>query len=485
MKKYIFLLCLLAQMHNAAAQKLSATLDYSRFQLDSTRNLLGVYLQFDGSSVQFRPNKQGKFQGRVLVTLWVQDSTKTYFADKFELASPLFADTSYKKKQLSVYKNISLPNGKYKLMLVATDAQSTDTTALRAELPIQLNFASNKIQISDLMLIESYQRATPKSTIVKHDLEILPYSASFYPASINQLKVFAEIYHVQKVLGDTAAFAVAYRINRAGLNISMQGFGKISRQKANPVNVSFTTIDISQLPSGNYDLAIDVISAEGKIIAKQTKFFQRSNPKADAGLDFASKEQPQINNNFAEQLAPEDLKKYIRALEPIANRQEVSSIVSLSKNGNVTAQRNYFYDFWRRRNAENPAKAFKEYAELVAIAEANYSTKTLFAHETDRGRVFLQHGKPNQIENEYTDRQRASHLEISSLTPYEIWHYYDLKENNQTNVIFVFVQANLGNNDYKLLHSTAQGEFRNPDWREALNRKATDSNNLDYMNPAK
>lgn len=487
MKKYYLLLLWGIILANTAhAQKLSATLDVARFKIDEKQNLVEVDLRFDANSVKFSPNAQKKWQAKVDVTLLLQDSSKTWFADKFQLLSPAFADTNaYKGSQLSTYKRISLPNGKYTLFLIARDPQNPDTAALRATMPVIAVFDENKIQLSDMQLLASYSKAEAKSSLVKHGMEVSLAPSNFYPTNINQIKIFAELYNTQKILGDTASLAVSYRISRNKSGKTVENFGKISAQKAQPVNVLFATVDISQLPSGNYDIVIEAVNKEGKIVARKSKFFQRSNPKADAGIDIASGERSTFDDNFAMQLKPEDLKKYIRALEPICNKQEISSIIALSKNGNVTAQQNYLHDFWKRRNAQNPAKAFKEYAELLELAEETYSTRTLRAYQTDRGRVFLQHGKPNQIENEYTDRKRSSHLELSSLTPYEIWYYYNIEENNQNNVEFVFAQSNLGNNNYKQIHSTALGEFRNVDWREAIAKKAKDGNNLDYMNPAK
>jgi hypothetical protein len=53
--------------------------------------------------------------------------------------------------------------------------------------------------------------------------------------------------------------------------------------------------------------------------------------------------------------------------------------------------------------------------------------------------------------------------------PYEIWHYYKLK--NQSNRKFVFANPDLVLNDYALIHSDAIGELSNPNWRSKLSRQ--------------
>ncbi|SFB83787.1 GWxTD domain-containing protein [Flexibacter flexilis DSM 6793] len=487
-KRYLLLALGVLLMGSVQAQRLSATLNYSRFRLDSTQNLLEVYLQFDAATLRLKPDAKKQFQGKVNVAVWVQDSSRTFFADKFEMTTPTAADTlSFKKNLLNTIKRIPLPNGKFTLHLLASDPNSHDTAALRAQLPVELNFNNKNLNFSDIQLLDKYEKATAKSVIVKHGMELWPQVQGFYPAKQHQISFFVELYNATKVLGDTASFALAYAVRKNGTYKNIPELTRILYKKAQATNVFFGTLDVSNLPSGNYDLVVEIIDGNRKMLVQQSKFFQRSNPKADAGLDIAANSESVSGTNvnygedFTSKLKPEDLKDYLRALEPLANRQENASIIALSNGGNVVAQRKYLYDFFRRRNPESPTKAFIEYAQRIAVAEEKYSTKTMKAYETDRGRIFLKHGPPNQIENEFTDRKRTSHLEISSLPPYEVWYYYAIEERNQTNVEFAFVQTSLGNNNYKLLHSTAIGEFKNTDWRTALEKKATNSNNFDYM----
>ena len=69
---------------------------------------------------------------------------------------------------------------------------------------------------------------------------------------------------------------------------------------------------------------------------------------------------------------------------------------------------------------------------------------------TDRGRVLLLYGVPDEIERfPYSAENK----------PYEIWKYFSI----QGGVIFVFVdKRELGR--YELVHSTARGELNDPEW---------------------
>jgi hypothetical protein len=102
-------------------------------------------------------------------------------------------------------------------------------------------------------------------------------------------------------------------------------------------------------------------------------------------------------------------------------------------------------------------------------------------YQTERGRVYIQYGKPDMVENEQSDRYRKAMTNLNTI-PYEIWYYYSMEEPvKQTDVMFVFVQQNRGNFNYRLLHSSGIGEVRNTEWRKVVESNAT--YNFDRMNP--
>ena len=66
--------------------------------------------------------------------------------------------------------------------------------------------------------------------------------------------------------------------------------------------------------------------------------------------------------------------------------------------------------------------------------------------------------------------------------PYEVWYYYYLEVPvKQSDVMFVFVQQNRGNDNYRLIHSSAIGEVRNGEWRSVVENNAT--YNFDRLSP--
>src|SRR5690606_23583117 len=135
-----------------------------------------------------------------------------------------------------------------------------------------------------------------------------------------------------------------------------------------------------------------------------------------------------------------------------ANTTEWAFLENLAKNGTFFQQKSYLFSFWQKRNPENPELSWLEYKKRIEEVEKSFANQTFRGFETDRGRVYLQYGAPNQITDERTDVNRTTRSN-NDTRPYQIWRYYTLGD--QRNRMFAFVEMNIGNS-YSLLHSTAK-----------------------------
>jgi GWxTD domain-containing protein len=124
--------------------------------------------------------------------------------------------------------------------------------------------------------------------------------------------------------------------------------------------------------------------------------------------------------------------------------------VQFTKLKGAEAKRKFMSAFWRHRST-----GFRDaYMERVAYANQNYGSMGKKGYRTDRGRVHVIYGKPDDIER---------HPSESDSRPYEIWSY----QNIQGGVIFVFVQRNTSG-DYELVHSTHRNELHDEGWQRYL-----------------
>jgi len=104
---------------------------------------------------------------------------------------------------------------------------------------------------------------------------------------------------------------------------------------------------------------------------------------------------------------------------------------------------------------ETPKNEFKEeYLERVKVVDNKYKTFVKRGVETDRGRVYLQYGEPDEVDN-YPNEY--------NMKPYEIWNYYSI----EGGVIFIFGDIT-GYNNYELINSTKRGEIRDDTWQRRI-----------------
>ena len=118
------------------------------------------------------------------------------------------------------------------------------------------------------------------------------------------------------------------------------------------------------------------------------------------------------------------------------------------------AKRKFLQDFWARTEAGSgfgPSPMRSEFLRRVSLANERYSRLRKEGWRTDRGRVLIVYGEPDQIQRYPSEVQSK---------PYQIWLYFQI----EGGVEFVFVDKT-GFGDYELVHSTKRGELRDDDWQ--------------------
>jgi GWxTD domain-containing protein len=119
--------------------------------------------------------------------------------------------------------------------------------------------------------------------------------------------------------------------------------------------------------------------------------------------------------------------------------------------------RRFLAVFWKIRDRD-PSTALNEfkqtYFENIALADTRFSTSIKLGWRTDRGRVLLLYGRPDEIE------RNPSSIDTK---PYETWFYYSLDGGVQ----FIFGDVS-GFGEYELMHSTHRNEIHDPNWRARI-----------------
>jgi len=451
-------------------QGVQAVLNHGLFMLSGKSPYLETWLMVRGSSVVFKSVENSQFKASIEIILTLTEGETIRFADKYVLNSPLTNDTSHIGFNFIDQQRVPLTNGTFELELLIRDLNS-DAEAISAKDLIEVNFPKEEILISSIQLVETYTKAEKVGPLTKAGYDLVPHVSDYFPYEESELSFFVEFYNSLPVLGEGEKFVVNYGIRNKDRNELIQRFSGFKRFSAGFVSPLLNSFDIKSLSTGNYEIFTEVKDKDNKLIAERKQAFYRLNDAAAIEVDQI--ESVNINGTFAERYTSFDtLREYIRCLYPLSTALEQQFAVNAEKSKDIQRMQQFFYSFWLNRDNANPEAAWLIYLEEVRIAQKEFSTSIRRGYNTDRGRVFLQYGKP--------DNRTVSTREPSAY-PYEIWHYYKVKD--QTNRRFVFYNPDLVTNDYSLIHSDARGEIMNDQWQFLIFKRDTQVNDIDATTP--
>ena len=459
----LFLLLMSVQSN---AKTLQAMLSYATFWSPANNSYLETYLAVSGNSIACVKNASNKYQGTIEVTMIFKQNDVVKDFKKFNLLSPEIEDTLNSDFNFIDQQRFALPSGIYDFEITIADLNQKGSKFSTVEKE-NISFSESKIVLSGTQLVESVKPTTDVTILSKSGYDLVPYVFDFYPENIKKLTFYAEIYNAQKVLGDKEAFLVSAFIESFETGKALSNFLTNKREAAKLVNPVLMNFDISKLPSGNYNLVIEVRDKKNQLLETNKTFFQRSNPSVQ--FEISDLSSVAVENTFVAKYSNIDtLRDYVKSLSPIATESERGFIRSYVKSSDITTLQQFFLSFWLNRSATEPMKLWFEYNTQVESCDRMFGMKVKKGYETDRGRVYLQYGPPNSIDESKSEPWAY---------PYQIWQYYTLK--NQSNKKFVFYNTNFAGNDYELLHSDALGEVYNSQWQLMLHSKMEPTNNPD------
>jgi GWxTD domain-containing protein len=475
MRKLLFSSLLLITALSLQAGNIKAYLSYCTFQSPQDGPYLESYLSIYAKSLVFTKNTNGKYQGNVAITMIFKQGATVKDFKKYELKSPEAEDTTKLDFSFIDQQRFLLPNGDYSFEFSIKDLNSKKPESSSNE-TVRIQFPTEKVSISGIQLIGSYSPTSNVNVLSKSGFDLVPYVFDYYPPDINKLIFYAEIYNTEKVIGPDSKYLISYAIQPDEPGKISSGYAKMKKEISKPVNSVIQEFDISSMPSGNYNLIIEARNQQNEVIATNSLFFQRSNPNIQ--YDANELQTLVVENSFVGKTTNKDtLREYIKCLNPISSELDKLFIDSQLMNMDVKTMQQYFLNFWITRAPSKPEQSWLAYKAQVDIVNQSYKTPIKKGYETDRGRIYLKYGAPNTISDQPFEASNSGMFigdarrdGDNGNVPYQIWHYYQLK-NNQRDKKFVFANPYLATNEYALIHSNAQGEVNNPNWQADLTRQ--------------
>ena len=428
-----------------------AIFNYKQFQVRNKGIYIESYLSFVSSSLKYKSVKSDVLQAQLLVTQILKKGDEIIDFKKYEVLGPVLVDSV--AVDFKDQKRFFLEPGEYEMEITIKDLKNPEPGFTVTRNKITVVPYEKEINISDIELIDYFNKTVEKNEFSKSGYDIYPMVSNYLPTDVEKLVYYLELYNT----GGTKKVLVKQYIETYYGNKLLPNFLKRSVKKLKDVTPILNLFDISQLPSGNYNLVIEVRDSLNEIIISDKVFLQRVNANLQANQIVDLEEN---KNQLTYDLKEDSIDYYLECLMPIATRAEYKVVSGSKKNLTYDQKERYFVNFWQNRYGTEAISEWAKYRGLIAEIENTYGTRVKRGYETDMGRVYLKYGKPSDVIDKKNEQ---------GTYPYTIWHYY--KASQRSNVIFVFYQSTAAAEDYELIHSDMQGEMSNSNWKTLINNR--------------
>lgn len=275
----------------------------------------------------------------------------------------------------------------------------------------ELEITRERYTLSDINLASEITIDTAGDNLRKGNLRVIPRPSRLFDSRFRHLFFYYEIYDITP---DNDTLTAVYTVT--------DGEGKTIRKVTRKIEKAFTSqavdcgIDIQNIPAGEYRLAVAIEDNHANPIAEKATWFRIADTKQRE----VSFEGMPFYDEIEYFLDPRDYNKFKQ----------------LPGDG----KKAYLERFWRTHN-------YNEIAERFEYADEHYRLGDTPGRKTDRGRIHVKYGQPDEIEFPLP-------LQLHESKPYEHWQYVNGQQ-------FVFVDIR-GVNDYVLVWTNAIGERSQP-----------------------
>jgi len=456
MKKIVttFLLTLFFTSVVPAQNELNFEFDYARFNYDSSSVYLEFYYELNPKNMQIIATDKGSLTEAMVHIEMKNTETNSFFINKDwriqNIINPAEHDSN--SKSLAGMLGFVVPSGKYILQVLARDSKNPNLNKKINETLFITPFKKDIFSVSDIEIANNIKKenADPQSIFYKNTLEIIPNPEMLYTHNSPVLFYYAELYNL-KLENEKKDFSLQKLLyNSAGVPVYKS---TKNIKQSNDAVVEYGIVNLLKYPSDSYNFVLSLIDPTTNKAFISSKRFYIFNPNVvDTSKTF------QLNTGVIGSefgiFTLDECDKMFSEAKYIATKQEIYQYKTLDS---LNAKREFLYNFWLKRDPTpgTTINEFKEdYLKRVAFANKNFSLLKKDGYLTDRGRVVLLYGEPDQ---------RDFYPSDAGLKPYEVWFYNQI----EGGVNFYFGDVT-GFGNFELLHSTKRDEVKDENWMRRI-----------------
>jgi GWxTD domain-containing protein len=457
-KKFFSTIFLFAFYIVASAQStfIPLSVDHASFRGAENLIYLEVYLSFNQNYLQYAANDSG-FSAEYFASAEIGKEDSIYYQKYERKISQIDSlnEISNYRKFISIFTFAIEPNS-YSATIKLKDLHSERVGEYYFEFDAA-PIPDNILALSSIQLCSFIKPDTTKGDFQKNSYLTLPNPDNTYSITQPALYYYTELYNLEYNPQKPGKYSILSYITDLDGNIIKEYPEKlVTKPGASAVLVGGH--NLVTLPSSTYMFKIRVQDFESKDSLESYKRFTFLKPTdRKMALRDTMDQNKTINLDVSEflELSDQELNQEFNKLRYLTSKKDKE----IFKNLDPQSKRTFLAKFWRkldnRPNTEvNEFKIY--YNSMIDYANANFGNMNKLGLETDRGRILLTYGTPNEIDRNY--------MEINK-NPHEIWHYHELEGGS----LFVFADLT-GFGEFDLIHSTYSRELNQPNWERLVNR---------------
>jgi len=456
----------------ASREAIASWLDYSAYKIDNYPEfaLVEFYYGLLRHQLTFE-DKDSLYEATAYVWLEILNKKGVVIDTLYKKIATQVADPNSTNK--SSYRildalQVLMRPGEYSVRLTIEDANSQidgePFTGKYAEQQIKVtipDYNVKKLNLSDLELaykIEMLAQGDSLSydPLKKSNRHVVPNPSRIFINTDSLMYFYAEIYNLKFGKEINREYYVQYKVeDYSGSLVADYGIRKYYKP-GNSAIIS-SAIDISDLPEGRFTFILEVSDAADGSTVTTSKVFNLIYQTYELA--------PAVSE---EDFTLNDAKLMEKIIHYYTSKTEMDQYRAADLNG----KKEVLKRFWDMRDPD-PNTRLNEFKvgvfRLFNIANQKYSMNMVDKSDgwkTDRGRVLMLYGEPDEIEFVHSSPRRD---------PYERWTYSQYPQ--QGHIFFIFVDET-GFGNFVLKHSTAQGELTDYEWENLL--KSSDPFNTGF-----
>ncbi|GEM_PF-338074 len=384
---------------------------YRQFAFDKKNIRLTTICNFLYDDLAFEKSDSGGYNAKVkLITAVYNDKDrmvnsrvveKEVFLDKYEM-------TNSRSDNITITNEFLVEPGKYIVLLKAIDmkTQKQLQRKVNVEMP---DYSKFELSLSDIRIY--------KDVVIDSLGRIIRFVPAYTNNFTNRMAVF---YTAFDIFSKQDTIAASIRLSMINSDDEAEIDTTFNKILIGQLTTQLLNISIRELKHNAYTISVKVKTKKGKAETKRfVSFYWTEVPGTEEDIDLAFRQMAYI--------ADTDSLDYYED-KSLADKQA------------------YFKRYWKRHDPNPDTEKNElqdEYFRRVNYANQHFSAFNMPGWKTDRGRIYIKFGAPDEIDRHPFDMDSK---------PYIIWRYYGIRKE------FVFVDVS-GFGDYRLDPSYYNVEF--------------------------